>query len=147
MDDHWLKMVGGIATTAIALGVTFFFFWLLSKRKLAKTVGTKPRKKLLSFAINLASETVLGILQRGVEQKGYTIEDSSEIDADLVISDGMTATSMGFYYPIYLTQTDKFATTVEVGIKSKAYQIGPVVKRHHRKCMENLQGLFGQRAA
>jgi hypothetical protein len=45
--------------------------------------------------------------------------------------------------PIYVSAAGQGSTTVEVGIKSKAFQAGPIVRRHHRKYLENLRGLFG----
>ena len=102
----------------------------------------KKPKKLQVFTVNSSARQVLEILKNQVETLGYRLEAAPKADEDLLISDNVTATSWGFYYFIYLTEVDKHATRVEVGIKSKLFQIGPVVTKHLRQCRERLEELL-----
>ncbi len=106
-------------------------------------MGKKP-KKLQAFTVNRSPEQVLDILKTQAETRGYRLEASPKAEEDLLLSDDVTAMSWGFYYFIYLTELDKHSTRIEVGIKSKLFQIGPVVTRHLRQCCETLEGLLRQ---
>lgn len=141
MEFDYSCSLAHILTTLASIGIIFLFFWFVMKRKATDVAGKKPRK-LKSFAVNRDKEKVLKTLISQIESKGYSLEDSSEHAADLLISDEMEATSWGFYYSIYLTPTDKHVTLIEVGIKSKVFQIGPVVTKHHLKCIEKLQSIL-----
>ena len=65
----------------------------------------------------------------------------------LLLADGMSFSSWGFYYPVDLTARPDGGTEVSVGIRSKAIQWGPLVTRAQKKMVEQLQALVeGKRA-
>lgn len=56
-----------------------------------------------------------------------------------MISDSAKLTTYGFFYPIYLSAIDEKTTLIEVGIKSKAFQLGPIVTRCHEQCFNEIK--------
>ena len=80
-------------------------------------------------------KTIIGYAQ----QSGYKIEFLDEANGNLVLSDSPSLTSFGFFYPIYLTSNGETDTVVEVGIKSKVWQIGPIRARHHERCFNGMK--------
>jgi hypothetical protein len=129
-----------LISLAATLIVGFFFAWA-RRRGTAEIVGGKP-KKVVSFSVALPRERVLERLKTEAARCGYGLEDASGLDVDLLLSDGVTAFSFGFFYPISLTPEGLGHTRVEIGIRSRAFQFGPVVGRHHRKCVETLKKIF-----
>lgn len=141
-------ILGEILTTSLgtaiigaaALAVAGLFFWNLKRRRAATGVS-KPRK-VQSFLVNLPPDTLIQRLRDAIEETDYQIEESVQTDGDLLLSERATATSWGFYYPVYLTPVEKHQTRVEIGIKSMAFQMGPIVRKHHRKCVEAMRALL-----
>ena len=80
-------------------------------------------------------KTIIG----NAHQSGYKIEFLDEANGNLVLSDSPSLTSFGFFYPIYLTSNGETDTVVEVGIKSKVWQIGPIRARHHERCFNGMK--------
>lgn len=60
----------------------------------------------------------------------------------VLLSDRMSWTSWGFYYPVeFAERADEKGTDVTVGIRSKAIQFGPLVTRAHKRTIERVQAL------
>ncbi len=108
-----------------------------STRKAATTVTTKP-KRLLSFTTAHTPKEVLQTLIEKTPGSDYTIDSVDEEHLCLILSTPPTATTWGFFYPVYLTQQDEGRTLVEVGIQSKLYQMGPLVRRQHERCLAHI---------
>jgi len=73
------------------------------------------------------------------QQSGYKIEFLDENEGQIVLSDSISLTSFGFFYPIFVTSQGGDQTLVEVGIKSRAWQVGPIVARHHDRCFSGIK--------
>ena len=126
---------------ATSLALVFLLFWLFKRQKAA--AGVKKPRKMQSFVVNLPPDKLIQELRQAIKATDYQIEETVQTDADFMLSEEATATSFGFYYPIYLTPLEKYQTQVEIGIESKAFQMGPVVKKHHRRCVETIRTLLG----
>ncbi len=63
----------------------------------------------------------------------YKIELFDETNGNIVLGEAPSLTSYGFFYPVFV-RSEGAETRVEVGIKSKAWQVGPIVTRHHDRC-------------
>ncbi len=68
----------------------------------------------------------------------YTIEDIDESIGRIILSSipnwiSGWISGWGFFYPVYVSIQNDGNTLVEVGIKSRLYQGGPLVTRAHKK--------------
>ena len=107
-------------------------------RKGSSTLTEKP-SGLKTFVADASSEAVLKTIIRFAQQTGYSIDTIEDNNGRIVLSDSATATSWGFFYPIFLSQKEDGKTLVEIGIKSKAIQFGPIVSQHHEKCFNGIK--------
>jgi hypothetical protein len=127
-----------LAASAIA---GLFFWWVARSR--AQSGGRRSRK-IETFVTHLSPEKVLEILKREMVRSGYEIEEKVQSDAALLLNEPATATSWGFYFPIYLKSLELGRTEVQIGIQSKALQVGPVVTKRHRACVAAVKAALGQ---
>jgi hypothetical protein len=107
-------------------------------RKGSSAAENKPRR-IQSFVTSNTPSSVLKTLIRFAQQSGYKIEFLDEAKGNIVLSDGASLTSYGFFYPVFLTSERESQTLVEVGIKSKVWQVGPIVSRRHDKCFNSVK--------
>lgn len=99
---------------------------------------TKP-SKLLSFTTDSTIEKSMKIILQFAKENGYKVEDFDENKGTILLSDSMTLFSNGFFYPIYLATKNEKTTLIEIGIKSKLMQFGPMVRRSHEKCFNGIK--------
>lgn len=71
---------------------------------------------------------------------GFSVADADPGRGMVLLESGMSATTWGFFYPVLVTP-EPTGTRVELGIKSKAIQYGPLVTRQHRKLADALAAL------
>jgi hypothetical protein len=125
-------------TLIIIVVVIGIFLIIAQTRKGSSTLTEKP-SNLKSFVANASSEVVLKTIVRFAQQTGYIVDTIEENNGRIALSDSATATSWGFFYPIFLSQQEDGKTLVEIGIKSKAIQVGPIVTQHHDKCFNGIK--------
>ncbi|MCP3798427.1 hypothetical protein NLX83_04055 [Allokutzneria sp. A3M-2-11 16] len=77
---------------------------------------------------------------------GYAVEDHDPSRGIVLLSSRPSAFTWGFFYPAVVS-ADGAGTRVDLGIKSKAFQYGPLVTRAHRKLAGALAGLVQGRVA
>lgn len=100
---------------------------------------SKPYK-ILSFNAGVSIDKAMKLIIQFANQNGYKIDDFNESKFIIVLSNSATITSYGFFFPVYLTrQGDNTMTFIEVGIKSKLIQWGPIVSRNHEKCFNGIK--------
>jgi len=58
----------------------------------------------------------------------------------VLLADGLSWTSWGFYYPVDFSPRSDGGTDVTIGIKSKAFQWGPFVTMAHKRTTETVRG-------
>lgn len=75
---------------------------------------------------------------------GYLVEDTDPARGIVILSSRPTAFSYGFFYPV-VVYPEGAGTRVDLGIKSKVFQYGPVVTRAHRKLAHALAALTQSR--
>jgi hypothetical protein len=66
----------------------------------------------------------------------YTVDDHA--DGIIVLSSPVTFFSWGFFYPV-LIQPEGSGSKIVVGVKSKVFQLGPIVMRAHSQCAEAIE--------
>ena len=125
--EHALTAIG----TFIIVGV---FFWFVKKHKRPQHLQHRVRRRV-SMTVPLKPPIIAARLAQQMKDGGYTVDEIAPDDSFILLSDDASATSWGFYYPIYLSPEGSHQTQVEVGIQSKVMQMGPVVTKHHRRCV------------
>lgn len=71
---------------------------------------------------------------------GYSVVDTDPGRGLVLLDSRTTFATWGFFYPILVTP-EPTGTRVEIGIKSKAIQYGPLVTREHRKLADAVAAL------
>ena len=132
--EHALTAIG----TFIIVGI---LFWFAAKRKRPKHPQRKVRRRI-SMTVPLKSPIMAARLAQQMKDGGYTVDEIAPDNSFVLLSDGASATSWGFYYPIYLSPEGSHQTQVEVGIQSKVIQMGPVVTKHHRCCVDMVKKIL-----
>ena len=101
-------------------------------RNPSSAVKNKPRR-IQSFVTGMPQLAVLKAIVTYAKTSIYKIELFDESNGNLVLGDAASLTSWGFFYPVFV-RPQGAETLVEVGIKSRSWQVGPIVTRHHDRC-------------
>ncbi|MFX0209189.1 MAG: hypothetical protein ACFFDT_24610 [Candidatus Hodarchaeota archaeon] len=100
-------------------------------------VKTKP-SHLVEFRTPLSLYDVRSVVTNFARQNGYKIEDVDEDTDRIILSTSPNWSSWGYFYPIYLTQTNG-ETLIEVGIKSRLFVYGSIRTRHLERCVNGIK--------
>lgn len=128
----------GLALTILILILLVIALRYASRRQSTTAVAAKP-KRVLSFTTEDSPEAVVQAILERTQGSTYTIDKVADANPRLILSTPPTATTWGFFYPIYLTRHDDGRTLVEVGIQSRLYQVGPLVRKQHEQCFAHVQ--------
>ena len=96
-------------------------------------------QQTISFDLNDGIEDCFKKIQNYANSSEYTIEAIDENSYSIVLGESITLMTNGFYFPIFLTMLDENNTRIEVGIKSKSFQVGPVVDKRHNSFVNELE--------
>lgn len=96
-------------------------------------------QQTISFDLNDGIEDCFQKIQNYANSSEYTIEAIDENSYSIVLGESITLMTNGFYFPIFLTRLDENNTRIEVGIKSKSFQVGPVVDKRHNSFVNKLE--------
>ena len=66
------------------------------------------------------------------------MHDSDAARGVVVLATGVTGFSWGFFYPIFVTASGS-GSTLEIGIKSRIFQAGPVVTNNHKAAVAEIE--------
>jgi hypothetical protein len=126
--------------TGLVIGIVMagVFLVIASMRGGSSSLGDRP-KRLKSFTASMDSQKAFKSVIRFAQQTGYKISAIDEDKKQLVLEESASATSWGFLYPIFVSTASEGAALIEVGIKSKLAQVGPIVTRSHEKCFNGIQ--------
>lgn len=133
--------------TGLIIGITMacIGLFIALTRKGTSAIGSKP-SRLESFSTKGNPEETLKAIVHFAQQSGYKVSAFEEALGRLVLEESASATSWGFFLPVFVSQQSDGSTLVEVGIKSKLVQVGPIVSRSHEKCVNGIKAaLFAQR--
>jgi Zn finger protein HypA/HybF involved in hydrogenase expression len=122
----------------IGLVIVVILLVIGSMRSGKSQIDSKP-SKLMSFDTQVSDSQVLKIVVDFAQRTGYDIETIDESKKRICLSDSATMTSMGFFYPIFISSGNSGSTLVEVGIRSKTMMVGPVVTQHLEKCFNGIR--------
>ena len=96
------------------------------------TVKERPRR-IKSMVTGASPSHVLKAIVASVPVSTYKIELFDETNGNIILGEAPSLASYGFFYPVFV-RSEGAETRVEVGIKSKGWQVGPIVTRHHDRC-------------
>jgi hypothetical protein len=134
-------MMTGLIIGIVVAGIGLF---IASVRKGSAVLGLKT-KRLQSVSTTIDSVEALKTIIRFAQQSGYKVAAINEAIGQVVLEETASAFSWGFFFPIIVSQQSDGSTLVEIGIKSKLYQAGPIVTRSHEKCVNGIKSaLFTQ---
>ena len=132
--NNIVPVIWGI--TAIIL-VTVFYV-VAEFRKPSAVFKNKP-KKLLSFQMKINRSEAIQLMAEFAKTWKYTIAELLPDNTRIILGESAGFFSYGFFYAVYFTMLENGELLLEIGIGSKAIQIGPVVWSHQRKFQERLQ--------
>jgi hypothetical protein len=126
-------MLRGWIISIVAVGIYILIKLIIGTiRNPASAVNNKPYR-IQSFTTGMPQLAVLRAIARYAQASIYKIEIFDEENSNIVLSDAANLTSYGFFYPIFV-RSQGAETLVEVGVKSRSWQVGPMVTRHHDRC-------------
>lgn len=128
----------GLFITLLMLVLVVVAWRYAAGRKAPAAMTTRP-KRLLSFTTATPAREALETIVAKTRNSAYSVESIDEAQRHLILSTPPTATTWGFFYPVYLTEQADGRTLVEVGIQSKLFQMGPLVRRQHAHCLAYLK--------
>jgi hypothetical protein len=129
-----LEMSEGVIIGA-AIGAVFGIVMIIvgaTRKGSAATMAHTPRMELLFCDIPREQAVERIVAAAGSDR--YVVPYSDPQRGEILLATPLTLFSFGFFYPIYVLPKEG-RTRVDVGIKSKAFQWGPVVTRNHRQCV------------
>lgn len=138
---------GKLMVTGLIFGIFIACIGLIiaSMRNGSSALGSKP-SRLHSFSTTGNPEETLKAIVHFAQQSGYKVPAFEEAKGQLVLEESASATSWGFFLPIFVSRQSDGSVLVEVGIKSKLVQVGPIVSRSHEKCVNGIKAaLLAQR--
>ena len=116
----------------LAISVFFMLLHISKTRKATSLLKYKP-KLLLRFFTTQSPQTIIEQVSLLAGTFNYTIEDIDESIGRIILGSSFNWISWGFFYPVYISIQNDGKTCVEVGIKSRLFQYGPLVTRAHKK--------------
>ena len=132
LNGAFVGLIVGAVLVVIGLVVA-------AMRKGASAMNQRPRR-IQYFVAWGTPDVIMRAIIRFAQTSGYKIDAIDEPTGRIVLSDSANLVSWGFFYPVFLTYQNNGSTTVEVGIKSKIFQMGPIVTRYHEKMLNGLRG-------
>jgi hypothetical protein len=134
-----------VVTIMALIAVIGIVYIIASMRRGTSFIGFKT-KRLESFSTELSPEDTLKTIINFAQQTGYKIPALDDASGHLVLEESASILSWGFFFPVSVTGKSNNFTIVEVGVKPKIFQVGPLVSRSHEKCVSGIKAaLFAQR--
>lgn len=118
--------------------VIFIALFVAATKKGISSLGVRT-KRMLSVAAKGSQESVLKSVIRFAQQSGYKVVALDEKRGQLVLEEPASLFSWGFFFPVFVSAQQDGSSLIEVGIKSKFSQCGPVVSRSHERFVTGLK--------
>jgi hypothetical protein len=124
------------AITALVV-VAIIYAWAAFQPVPAIDANFGDRK--VSFATAVPPDQVFRIVENVGPSDSYKLGRKDETRGRVLLHDGLSMSSFGFYYPVDIAKGDDGQTHVTVGIKSKyPLQFGPLVKKQQEKANQKI---------
>lgn len=112
-------------------------FLIYSSIKKGSTKMKKPNN-IKSFKTNIPFDKAMKTIIQYAQSNGYKVDDFNEAESIIILSDSASLTSYGNIYPIYLINQSDSSILIEVGIKSKSFQVVGLEALHER-CFKGIK--------
>ena len=129
-----MKVLSPLIVVVLILGIGFAVAF--SRRGVARTA--RPTSRSRSIDVALAPEQAferIAAMPRGT----YRVDDHDRDRRTIVLSSNPTGFTWGFLYPVFVTPTSGGGSRVEVGIRSRFIQVGPLVTGAHDRVMAAIE--------
>jgi len=132
-----IKEIITILALPTVISIYPILIYISKTRKATLHLKQKP-KRLLGFITNQSPKKIIEQVTLIASTINYTIENIDESIGRIILSSSPNwitgwITGWGFFYPVYVSIQNDGNTLVEVGIKSRLIQGGPLVTRAHKK--------------
>ena len=130
-------LTGALISLVLLVGI-----FLFAKYRAAPPLDTPFGNRRISFTSSAATPEAfkrLTDLPAGPLQVAHADPASGR----LLLEDQPSLASWGFYYPVTIVAVPEGGSRVDVGIKSRAFQFGPLVTRAHEKLVADLKSRLG----
>lgn len=123
-------MLTGAITALIVVGIIYGYAMLRPVPPIETDFGARK----VSFSTAVAPAEVFRIVENVGPGDSFKLGRADSGRSRVILHDGLTWTSFGFYYPVDIASGADGQTQVTVGIKSKyPLQFGPLVKAQQEK--------------
>jgi len=119
----------------------FMIFGLVIAYTRTKTLqGTTMGSKTLTIHSNLPVAEAYKRLCNGVGK--FAVADANESRQAVLLTTKPTFATWGFFYPVFIVQSQA-GCQLTVGIRSRLFQVGPLVTRAHKECVAAIEIQLG----
>ena len=129
-----------ILVIVIVIGVPFGIYWLKAYSSKAPPVGTIVPYESQTIEISLTPENAMQTIIGFAQSSGYKVEGTDESSGLITLSTSSNIASVGMWYPISIKENGSSGSTVEVGIKSRAFS-GLIFRKESRLLSECCNGI------
>lgn len=128
-------MLTGAITAVIVIAIIYGYVLLRPLPAIDADFG--PRK--VTFTTGVPAAEVFRIVENAGPGDSYRLGRSDAGRGRVILQDGLSWTSFGFYYPVDIAPGAGGQTQVTVGIKSKyPLQFGPLVRAQQEKANQRI---------
>lgn len=122
----------------VGLLIICAFLFLAASRRSSSSLKQKPQR-LESLTTSKSVEDVIRLISSFASASGYKVSHFDPSRGEIVLEEGASAFSYGFFFPISISANGAAGTLVSIGIRSRAVQVGPVVGRSHDKVVSGIK--------
>jgi hypothetical protein len=129
-----------ITIVVLVIAVPIAVYWFKAYSSKAPPVGTIEPSESETIEIALTPEIALQTIIRFAQSSGYKVEGVDESAGLLTLSTSANMASVGMWYPISIKENGTSGSTIEVGIKSRAFS-GWIFRKESRLLSECCNGI------
>jgi len=123
-----------MVTGAITAVIVFIVIYAWAALRPIPPIDADFGSRTVSFTTAVPPDEAFRIVETVPPGAGYKLGRADASRRRVILHDGMTMTSFGFFYPVDIAAEADGRTQVTVGIKSKyPLQFGPIVRRQQER--------------
>jgi len=111
---------------------------IATTRRVTPAMRRKPGH-VFTFATRIQWDVAMRMLLEAALAAGYAIEEVDVASGFMMLGQRISWWTWGFFLPVYFLVAPDGLTMVEVGIRSKLFQYGPIVRHNHKRCFESVR--------
>jgi hypothetical protein len=101
-----------------------------------------PSLRRQSFPTLRSPDEALKIVIRFAQHNGYKISAFDEAPACVVLEESATLLTWGFLFQVWVYRKGDGSAEIEVNTRSKLIQLGPLLTRHHQRCVSGIRAML-----